>query len=99
MSQKISNSVLVERTQEALRNKNIDLSAAKVSAVFSTASDIIRDEVKQGNSVTFEKLGVFKPTARAARTSRNPRTGDPIQVSAKQAPVFKASVPFKDFVK
>ena len=52
-----------------------------------------------GDSVSLVGFGTFSVAARAARTARNPRTGDTIQVAASKAPKFKAGKALKDAVK
>lgn len=60
--------------------------------------DTIKDEVKNGNKVDIAKFGAFEAIEKAARTARNPRTGESVQVAAKKAPKFKPSKTFKDEV-
>lgn len=70
----------------------VGLKDADVKALF----DAIKDEVKAGNKVDIAAFGSFQIADRAARTARNPQTGESIQVAAKKAPKFKASKTFKD---
>lgn len=65
--------------------------AEAVDAVFST---IVRS-VAKGESVTIIGFGVFEKRKRAARTARNPRTGDPVKVRATSVPAFRPSAAFK----
>jgi nucleoid DNA-binding protein len=51
----------------------------------------IRRTVNEGERVQIQGFGTFKIKTRAARTSRNPRTGEPVQVEEKQVLTFKAS--------
>jgi DNA-binding protein HU-beta len=44
-------------------------------------------------------LGIFTAKTRAARTGRNPRTGEMIQVPAMRVPKFRAAKALKDAVK
>lgn len=44
-----------------------------------------------GNSVQLRDFGTFHCKIRAARTGRNPQTGDPVQIAAKQTITFKPS--------
>lgn len=60
-------------------------------------SEII-SSVKNGNAVQIRGFGTFKPQLRAARTCRNPQTGDLIQVPQKTVPVFKSGKEFKTSV-
>ncbi|EAU56019.1 HU family DNA-binding protein [Mariprofundus ferrooxydans] len=51
-----------------------------------------------GGSVSLVGFGTFSVTARAARTARNPRTGEAIAVAASNAPKFKPGKALKDAV-
>ncbi|HXH72336.1 MAG TPA: HU family DNA-binding protein [Mariprofundaceae bacterium] len=59
----------------------------------------ITGALKKGGSVSLVGFGTFAVTSRAARTARNPRTGDTIKVPASKAPKFKAGKALKDAVK
>jgi len=52
-----------------------------------------------GDAVSLVGFGTFSVADRAARTARNPRTGETIQVAASKAPKFKAGKALKDAVK
>lgn len=54
--------------------------------------------LKQGDSVTLIGFGTFQVRARAARTGRNPKTGENITIAASKNPVFKAGKALKDAV-
>jgi DNA-binding protein HU-beta len=58
----------------------------------------IQRQVKKGDKVTLPGFGTFSRRQRAARTARNPRTGDTIKVRASKVPAFKAGAGFKDYV-
>ncbi|HVF54009.1 MAG TPA: HU family DNA-binding protein [Actinomycetota bacterium] len=58
----------------------------------------IQRTVKKGEKVTLPGFGTFERRARAARTARNPRTGEEIKVKAAKVPAFKAGAGFKEFV-
>jgi DNA-binding protein HU-beta len=67
------------------------------------AVDLILDSItaalKKGDSVSIAGFGTFKVSERKARTGRNPRTGETIQIAARKAPVFKAGAGLKNAVK
>ena len=65
-----------------------------VEGVFSTISGCLSEEDK----VVVAGFGSFEVTHRAARTGRNPRTGEPIPIPASKAPKFKAGKALKDAV-
>jgi DNA-binding protein HU-beta len=55
--------------------------------------------LKQDGEVSIAGLGIFSAKKRAARTARNPRTGESIQVPAMRVPKFRAAKALKDAVK
>jgi DNA-binding protein HU-beta len=66
--------------------------ANAVDAVFTT----ITKSLAGGNAVTLVGFGTFAVTDRAARTGRNPRTGEAITIPASKNPKFKAGKALKD---
>jgi DNA-binding protein HU-beta len=61
--------------------------------------ELIGKTLKKGNEVTIAGLGIFQAKTRAARTGRNPRTGEVIKVPAMRVPKFRAAKALKDAVK
>lgn len=55
--------------------------------------------LKRDGEVSIAGLGIFSAKQRAARTARNPRTGESIQVPAMRVPKFRAAKALKDAVK
>ncbi len=51
-----------------------------------------------GDEVALIGFGTFKINERAARTGRNPRTGEEIQIAAAKVPAFKAGKALKEAV-
>src|SRR3954470_20960318 len=60
--------------------------------------DIIIRTVNKGEKVNITGFGVFEKRARAARTARNPRTGETVRVKKTNVPAFRAGTTFKDVV-
>jgi DNA-binding protein HU-beta len=54
--------------------------------------------LKKGDTVSLVGFGTFSVRARAARTGRNPRTGETIKIKASKNPAFKAGKALKDAV-
>lgn len=79
--------------EEAGINKIV--AAAAVDAVVSGVTGALAN----GGTVSLVGFGTFSVTERAARTARNPRTGEPIDVPASKSPKFKAGKSLKDAVK
>ena len=50
------------------------------------------------DKVAWPGFGSFSQTKRAARTGRNPQTGEEIQIKASKAPAFKAGSKLKERV-
>lgn len=67
--------------------------------VVETIIDSIIGALKQGEEVSIAGLGIFSTKMRPARTGRNPRTGETIQVPAMRVPKFRAAKALKDAVK
>lgn len=77
------------------------LQGTKVQAeqVVDIIIDSITSTLKKGDEVSIAGLGIFSAKQRAARTARNPRTGESIQVKAMKVPKFRAAKALKDAVK
>jgi DNA-binding protein HU-beta len=75
-----------------------DLSKADATRAVDAVLDGITGALKQGNTVSLVGFGTFSVKHRAARTGRNPRTGETIQISASNVPGFKAGKGLKDAV-
>jgi len=76
-----------------------ELNKADASAAVEAVLSGITNALKNDDSVSLVGFGTFSVVERAARTARNPRTGDPIEVAASKAPKFKAGKALKDAVK
>ena len=61
-------------------------------------TDVVTQELVKGNKVQLVGLGTFAISERAARTGRNPQTGEEMQIAASKAPKFKAGKALKDAV-
>ena len=85
---------LVEKVQEVLGGTKVEAEKA-VDTVFGN----ITDSLAAGTDVSVAGFGIFTAKMRAARTARNPRTGEAIQVPAMKTPKFKAAKALKDVVK
>jgi DNA-binding protein HU-beta len=66
-----------------------------VSAIFHPSEGVIAKALKKGDRVSLTGFGVFGVRKRAARTARNPQTGESIKVAAGKVPGFKAGASFK----
>lgn len=67
-------------------------------AFLDATIDVVTHALKTGDKVTLVGFGTFQVKERAAREGRNPRTGKPLKIPAKKAPVFAAGKGLKDAV-
>lgn len=74
------------------------LSRADAGKAVDAVFDSIAGALANSESVSLLGFGTFSVKARAARTGRNPRTGEPIQIAASNVPGFKAGKALKDAV-
>ena len=70
---------------------------AAVDALEAVVDTIIR-EVAKGGSVGITGFGTFEKAARAARTGRNPRTGETVRIRKTSVPKFRPGTQFKEYV-
>jgi DNA-binding protein HU-beta len=85
------------------RNDLVDAVAEQTGLAKSDAARAVEallgavtDALRKGETVTLSGFGSFVAKTRAARTGRNPRTGESIAIPASRAPAFKAGKGLKD---
>lgn len=74
------------------------LSKSDTTKVLDSLLENISDAVQKGDRVSLSGFGTFERRERAARTGRNPQTGEPLEMAASKAPAFKPAKAFKDAV-
>lgn len=84
---------LTDRVGESSGLSKSDAASA-VDAVLTAISDAL----VAGDSVTLPGFGTFEVRSRAARSGRNPQTGETMQIAASKAPAFKAGAALKKSV-
>lgn len=75
-----------------------DLSKADAARAVDAVTDSISRALKRGDQVSLVGFGTFSVKNRAARTGRNPQTGQTIHIAASRVPGFKAGKALKDAV-
>ncbi|MFC0118243.1 HU family DNA-binding protein [Pseudoalteromonas xiamenensis] len=75
-----------------------DVSKAAAGRVLESLLTNITKTLESGDSVALVGFGTFEVKTRAARTGRNPQTGESIQIAEAKVPSFKAGKGFKDAV-
>ncbi len=75
------------------------LSKADAQRALEAFTGAIAKTLKKGDTVSLIGFGTFSVKKRAARTGRNPATGETIKIKASKTPSFKAGKGFKDAIK
>ena len=75
-----------------------DLSRRQAEKVIDDFLDLIKDELAKGEKVVLSGFGTFEVRTRVARSGRNPRTGEEINVPAQKTPAFKVGKLLKDAI-
>lgn len=78
--------------------KAANLKKKDAEAALNATTAAIAEALKNGDSVQLIGFGTFKVTNRKARTGRNPKTGETIQIAASKAPAFVAGKGLKDSI-
>ena len=76
-----------------------DITKASAARAVDAVTDAIRLTLKENGTVTLVGFGTFSVMRRAARTGRNPQTGEVIRIKAAKVPKFKAGKGLKDALK
>lgn len=82
---------------EAVAN-SADLTKVAASRAVDAVIDSIIDALRNGDQVSIAGFGTFSVKQRGARSGRNPRTGETIEIQASNVPGFKAGKALKDAV-
>ncbi|WP_269319389.1 HU family DNA-binding protein [Pseudoxanthomonas suwonensis] len=75
-----------------------EVTKAEAARAVDAVIDSITKALKKGEAVTLVGFGTFQVRKRAARTGRNPKTGETIKIKASKNPAFKAGKALKDAV-
>ena len=78
--------------------KDAKITKAQADAAVKAMTGAIEKELKKGEKVALIGFGTFEVSKRAARTGRNPQTGEAIKIKAAKTPKFKAGKALKDAV-
>ena len=70
----------------------------ETKAFLEAFTDVVGDVLKKGDKITLVGFGTFDVQSVSARTGRNPRTGEAIQIKGKRKPRFKAGTDLADKV-
>ena len=73
-----------------------ELTKADAGRAIEAFFETVQSSLKKGEDVSVVGFGTFTVRERAARTGRNPRTNETIQIKASKVPAFKAGKGLKD---
>jgi DNA-binding protein HU-beta len=74
------------------------LTKKDVESVLNSFVNVVSDELAKNEKVQLVGFGTFETRERAARTGRNPQTGEELKIAASTVPAFKAGKALKDKV-
>ena len=80
---------------ESLATK-LDLQKSLAERAVNTMFDDIESALQKGDKVNISGFGTFAVSARKARSGRNPKTGETIEIPASKSAKFKAGKSLKD---
>ena len=89
----MNKSELIEKVAE-----RADLNKASAARAVDAVFDGITQALRDGETINLVGFGTFSVGERAARSGRNPRTGETIDIAASRNPRFKAGKGLKDAV-
>ena len=75
-----------------------ELSKKDAEKAVAAMLENVEEALKAGDKVALVGFGTFEVKERAARTGKNPRTGEAVKIPAARVPVFKAGKGLKDVV-
>lgn len=76
-----------------------EISKKDAEKALTAFTNVVTDALVDGDKVQLVGFGTFEVVERAARTGRNPQTGETIAIAASKSPKFKAGKALKDTVK
>ena len=82
---------------QQLAGENPHLYLRDVERIVNTVFDEISDALSRGDRVEIRGFGAFSVKEREARTGRNPRTGEAVEVAEKKVPFFKTGKQLEGF--
>lgn len=79
-------------------SQEAEISKKDADRALSAAINAISKALADGDKIQLVGFGTFEVRERAARTGKNPRTGEVINIAASKVPAFKAGKALKDIV-
>jgi integration host factor subunit beta len=83
---------------ESVAEKTPHISKRDTEIVVNTIFESMAQALKTGDRIEIRGFGSFQVKVREAREGRNPKTGEPVHISAKRTPFFKVGKELKEMV-
>jgi integration host factor subunit beta len=83
---------------EEVARRTPHISKKDTEVVVNTIFDSMVESLKNGDRIEIRGFGSFQVKVREARDGRNPKTGEPVHISAKRTPFFKVGKELKEMV-
>jgi integration host factor beta subunit len=83
---------------EAVAERTPHISKKDTEIVVNTIFESMADALREGQRIEIRGFGSFQVKIREARDGRNPKTGEPVHISAKRTPFFKVGKELKEMV-
>ncbi len=83
---------------QIIASENPHLFVKDIEKIVAVIFDEIADALENGERVELRGFGAFSVKHREARTGRNPRTGEPVEIDEKWTPFFKAGKEIRERV-
>ncbi len=80
-------------------SERAELSKKEASAAVDAVFDVISEALGKGEKVQLVGFGNFEIRERAARTGRNPQTGETIEIAASKIPAFRAGKTLREGIR
>ena len=89
----VNKAELIDHVAEAA-----DISKAAAARALEAVLEGVANSLQNAEQVVLVGFGTFAVKARSARTGRNPRTGEPINISAARIPTFRPGKALRDAI-
>jgi integration host factor beta subunit len=83
---------------EAVADRTPHISKKDTEIVVNTIFESMAEALREGHRIEIRGFGSFQVKIREAREGRNPKTGEPVHISAKRTPFFKVGKELKEMV-
>ena len=84
--------------EEVYQKRNSHFTKQQVASIIDDIFDLIKNSLAHGERVEIRNFGNFSLRKREAKKSRNPKTGELVDVPAKSVPFFKPGKELKEMV-